>query len=549
MEAREYEQAWALFKRADKAKAEQEPGWLEYQQARVDYRAGRYADAQKKLETYVQQKLRLGGQTPYQLLQNLLEKLPSLSNDVAVDSASDDATSEEPSEAESTSTNITTEPTASENRPGILTSFRDWLANDPDNFPLLSYVAEITRRDGGLADAAKLYEKSVATQPTLEGYVGLMSTYRQMGDASGLLHLLALTLHDLESVATYENEVQKVVANKKLLRQLFELIRNREKRGTVKQTEIAVGGVLAIAAKDYSSAHEFWSKVDKVPEQLELLISWGIRYLASGEADRAIDVFETALKSGIPKENSAPIRYYLAGALQLSGKTEEALEIASQAAQIASDVPEITIRPAWILYNAERNDEAYERYQSWLAKYAEDYSAPGIRESVRDARFVMSNICIEQQRVDEAIEWLEQILDEYPTDVGALNDLGYLLVDQEKCLPRATEMIRMAVEAEPDNVAYRDSLGWALFRAGNHAEAIQHLRKAAFADEPDPIILDHLGDAQFASGDDRAATKTWQRALRLISKQEELTPAEQELEQSILRKLMVGEPSQTQPVE
>jgi tetratricopeptide (TPR) repeat protein len=148
----------------------------------------------------------------------------------------------------------------------------------------------------------------------------------------------------------------------------------------------------------------------------------------------------------------------------------------------------------------------------------------------------MSNICIEQNRVDEAIEYLEQILDEYPNDVGALNDLGYLLVDQRKCLERATEMIRIAVKAEPDNLAYRDSLGWALYQQGKHAEAIEHLKKAASAEPPDPIILDHLGDAYAKLGKYELATKTWRNAMTQLQ-DGDLTPADTNLKQSIQHKL------------
>ena len=60
------------------------------------------------------------------------------------------------------------------------------------------------------------------------------------------------------------------------------------------------------------------------------------------------------------------------------------------------------------------------------------------------------------------------MLDEFPDDAGAMNDLGYLWADQDKNLQRARRMIRKAVDAEPDNAAYRDSLGWVLFRLGRY---------------------------------------------------------------------------------
>ncbi len=75
-----------------------------------------------------------------------------------------------------------------------------------------------------------------------------------------------------------------------------------------------------------------------------------------------------------------------------------------------------------------------------------------------------------------------------------MNDLGYLWADENRHLSRAMKMIRKAVEAEPDNGAYRDSLGWVLYRLGRYEEAIAELEKAAER-QPDGVIFDHLGDA------------------------------------------------------
>jgi len=523
LEAKEYETAQSLFERADKAKKEKEDGWLDLQQARIDYRSGKYDEAQTKLEKYVKQKLSLGGSTPYELLQELLEKTirRSEGNEKQNDDKDDD-------------------------RKGVITSFRDWLADDPDNFPLMSYVAELTRRDGGLDDAAKLYEKSIAKRPTIEGYVGLLSTYRQLDDHERLLDLLSLTLQELNSIEAYSEEIKEITNDEKLLRSIFELIQKRMKTGQIKPTEIEAGGLLAVTAKDFETADKFFGEIRKTPDHAQVLISGGIRYLVLGEAKRASQIFRTVLQSNAETEaddeTESIALFYLAGALQLEGKTEEALQKAKRAAKLAQDVPDITLRPAWLLYSAEKTDQAYDAYSEWLTKYGEDYSKPGTRESVRDARFVMSNICIEKQRVDEAIEWLEKILDEYPNDVGALNDLGYLLVDKNRAVSRATQMIRIAVAAEPDNASYLDSLGWALYRSGEFSEAITHLRKAASArqqteQQPDPIILDHLGDALLAAGDTPAAQKNWQQALSLIDGNDKPSPTELELKNKLKQKL------------
>jgi len=76
------------------------------------------------------------------------------------------------------------------------------------------------------------------------------------------------------------------------------------------------------------------------------------------------------------------------------------------------------------------------------------------------------------------------VLEQFPDDEGALNDLGYLWADQNQHLERAKRMIEKAVAGEPENMAYRDSLGWVLSAWGSGPEAIAELEKAVAARSP-----------------------------------------------------------------
>ena len=136
----------------------------------------------------------------------------------------------------------------------------------------------------------------------------------------------------------------------------------------------------------------------------------------------------------------------------------------------------------------------------------EDDRSTETREILRDARLELSGLCVLKHRLPEAEEWLQQVLDEYPDDVAACNDLGYLWADQGTHLQRALKMIRHAVAAEPDNAAYRDSLGWVLYRLGRYPEAVAELEKAA-AKEPAAEVLDHLGDARLKAGQAEKANR------------------------------------------
>jgi tetratricopeptide (TPR) repeat protein len=180
---------------------------------------------------------------------------------------------------------------------------------------------------------------------------------------------------------------------------------------------------------------------------------------------------------------------------------------------LSSDSPRIRSRIGWIQYHAKRYDDAAASYKELIEKFDATQTSPEARQVLREARLVLSNIYVIKKEIPQAEEWLEQVLDEFPEDAAAMNDLGYLWADQGKNLPRALEMARFAVDAEPDNRSYQDSLGWALYKLQRYAEALDWLKKAAGGEDTDGVILDHLGDCYLKLGQKQEALATWRKAL------------------------------------
>jgi tetratricopeptide (TPR) repeat protein len=96
-----------------------------------------------------------------------------------------------------------------------------------------------------------------------------------------------------------------------------------------------------------------------------------------------------------------------------------------------------------------------------------------------------------------------------------------LWAEQGEHRQRALGMTQFAVAAEPENIAYRDSLGWAYFQLGRYDEAVAELEKAAAEDDPDGVILDHLADAYHKQGQNDKALATWQRAAEAFEKEKD----------------------------
>lgn len=119
------------------------------------------------------------------------------------------------------------------------------------------------------------------------------------------------------------------------------------------------------------------------------------------------------------------------------------------------------------------------------------------------------------RRYDEAAEQFQSVLEIQPENSTAMNYLGYMWADNGENLEQALELVRRAVALEPNNGAYVDSLGWALFRLGEFEDARRHLERANQLAPEDSTILEHLGDVYVALGDTRRAREAYEHALAI----------------------------------
>ena len=108
---------------------------------------------------------------------------------------------------------------------------------------------------------------------------------------------------------------------------------------------------------------------------------------------------------------------------------------------------------------------------------------------------------------------LRTVLQLEPAHAAASNDLGYLLSDDNRDLADAESLIRKAVNEEPFNLSFLDSMGWVLYKRGRFEEARGFLERAASPGElADPVVLNHLGDNAYRLGDKTTAARSWKRA-------------------------------------
>ncbi|GJQ58385.1 MAG: hypothetical protein SCALA701_11860 [Candidatus Scalindua sp.] len=146
------------------------------------------------------------------------------------------------------------------------------------------------------------------------------------------------------------------------------------------------------------------------------------------------------------------------------------------------------------------------------------------KDSLQEIQFLMANVYYDMDNHEGAIEQLRNILSVDPSCHQANNFLGYLFVERGEKLDEAINLIEKALESEPENGAYLDSLGWAYYKLatkGNSQKmmlALQTLLDASKYAE-DSEIMYHIGEVYYCLGRWEEAKDQWSKALNLLKEQ------------------------------
>src|SRR6058998_2861883 len=125
---------------------------------------------------------------------------------------------------------------------------------------------------------------------------------------------------------------------------------------------------------------------------------------------------------------------------------------------------------------------------------------------------------------DKAADLLRKSIALDPANAAeACNYLGYMWADHNMNLDEAETMINRALEIEPNNASYLDSLGWVEFRKGKFDQALSDLLRAAkTVERDDPVVFEHIGDTYLKLNRMPEAVEAWQKALALDPKNKTL---------------------------
>ncbi len=268
------------------------------------------------------------------------------------------------------------------------------------------------------------------------------------------------------------------------------------------------------------------------PQDVSLLDHIGQIYFLKGNWEELRAQFENARAV---KKDDPTANHWLALYAERKGDFAKAAEYLQASAALGEE-PSLSLRLSYYLTQAARLKDAVAVLETAHARWPnndqvsyflalgyddlkDDSSAIKLLRKVlelkpdyRDARYQLAVLLEKQNKIDDAEKEFRALLEQKPDDASVLNYLGFSLADRGLKLNDAEALIARAVQLDPKNPAYEDSLGWVHYKLGRSTEALSELLEALHGLPEDDTVWDHVGDAYAKLGDKPSAWRYWKQS-------------------------------------
>jgi tetratricopeptide (TPR) repeat protein len=192
-----------------------------------------------------------------------------------------------------------------------------------------------------------------------------------------------------------------------------------------------------------------------------------------------------------------------AQALRQSGKPDQGVAVMEDALKKHDDDPAAYIALAQLYSDVDRGAQAVKILRDAQAKFPDDNTIV----------FELGAVYDKQKKFPDAEAAFKELLSRDADNAPALNYLGYMLAERGERLEESVDLLKKALQIDPGNGSYLDSLGWAYFKADKLDLAEDNLRQAADQLRTNSVIQDHYGEVLFRLGRYDEAIVAWTRAL------------------------------------
>jgi tetratricopeptide (TPR) repeat protein len=218
------------------------------------------------------------------------------------------------------------------------------------------------------------------------------------------------------------------------------------------------------------------------------------KYAAAAELARVVRV---------DRPNDVRLARLHAQALRQNGQPDAAVDVLQQLVAAQADQPVAYVALAQGYQEANRGTDAVKTLEQAGTKFPSEASIP----------FELGAVLEKQKRYADAETAFRRVLTLDPEYAPALNYLGYMLADRGERLDESVTYLTKALQIEPDNGSYLDSLGWAYYKENKLDLAAENLKRAAEQLRTNSVIQDHYADVLFKLGRYDEAIEAWTRAL------------------------------------
>jgi len=233
--------------------------------------------------------------------------------------------------------------------------------------------------------------------------------------------------------------------------------------------------------------------------------------------EKALAYCEQALKE---TPNSFPLQLVHADLIAEKGRVDDGIRELQQLTKGTEQDLEVLGTMANIYQRAKKTDDAQKIAEQIVKQFPNDSSA----------WFQQGAIYEKQKKYVEAEKAFRKSLDIEKDNPAVLNYLGYMLADRGVKLDEAVSLIEKAVDQDPTNGAYLDSLGWAYYRQNKLDLAEQYLAKALKFAGTDATVNDHMGDLYFKTRRFDQARAAWTKSVQLSNDPEEIARIKKKLD-------------------
>lgn len=395
-------------------------------------------------------------------------------------------------------------------------AYRKAMEGDPDSADHVRGLAQALLAQDKYPEALEQYKKLSELEPgTAENYIRMAQLYRRLGKfdqaESSLLRAKQLAPGNLEvlynEALLYEDQGRFSDA----LNVLNDAIAGIKSQSNGDANPSALATLYEQLGRVYKEQQNYPSAILAFEQMAKLGAGSAKRaqrllietYRDSRDINRAISETKKALDAS-PKDSSLVIT--LAMLYGEKTDTAEATKLLGGLLEGSDSDEEIYVDIAQV----EERGRKYEDAEQSAQKAVQIAHQPSDREA---AWFMLGAVYERQKKFEQAEQQFRKVLEVNPDHAAVLNYYGYMLADRGVRLEEATAMIQRALQQEPNNGAYLDSLGWAYYKQNHLAEAEEYLRKAVDRDSHDPTILGHLGDVCMKLGQTDRAAELMERAL------------------------------------